>query len=167
MDLLVNPDQRLNPARTGSPKGLEMAHDTGKQCVFCSGSEEKFVRRNDLAYAIWDGFPVTSLHALIIPNRHVPDLFDLSEEETLACYQLLAEMRREIHAVDSLVQGFNIGVNIGLVAGQTILHCHIHLIPRRARDVDNPQGGVRHIFPGKGNYLECAESNSTPGAASD
>jgi len=108
--------------------------------------------QNDLAFAMRDGFPVTPEHSLIIPKRHVVDYFDLTPAELVACHELLVKQRTEIRTVDPVVSGFNIGINAGASAGQTIFHCHIHLIPRREGDVANPRGGVRHLMPGKGDY---------------
>jgi diadenosine tetraphosphate (Ap4A) HIT family hydrolase len=110
------------------------------------------VAKNDTAYAIRDGFPVTQGHTLIIPHRHAETFFDLTKEEISGCLDLLHEMRREIIANDSTVTGFNIGMNAGASAGQTIFHCHIHLIPRRQGDVNDPTGGIRNTIPGKGSY---------------
>ena len=121
-------------------------------CLFCEVSNERIVAENDLAYAVRDGFPVTELHTLIIPKRHVEDYFSLTQEELLACDELMRLLKDEIMDADSSVDGFNIGMNSGESAGQTIFHCHIHLIPRRSGDVENPRGGVRHLIPGKGNY---------------
>ena len=121
-------------------------------CLFCEISNERIVAENDLAYAVHDGFPVTELHTLIIPKRHVEDYFSLTQEELLACDELMRLLKDEIMNSDSSVDGFNIGMNAGESAGQTIFHCHIHLIPRRTGDVENPRGGVRHLIPGKGNY---------------
>jgi diadenosine tetraphosphate (Ap4A) HIT family hydrolase len=95
---------------------------------------------------------VTSGHTLVVPKRHVADYFGLTREELVACDDLLHVCRRETMATDRTVEGFNIGMNAGAVAGQTIFHCHIHLIPRRAGDVEKPRGGVRHVIPGKGDY---------------
>ena len=108
--------------------------------------------RNELACATWDGFPVTPLHCLIIPHRHVADYFSLSRDEVLACDGLLRQTRERLLAEDPTIQGFNIGLNAGAVAGQTIFHCHFHLIPRRVGDVDEPRGGIRNVIPGKGSY---------------
>lgn len=96
--------------------------------------------------------PVTERHALIVPRRHVQDYFALTSEELLACDDLLRQARELVLASDPSVEGFNVGANVGEVAGQTIFHCHIHLIPRRSGDVENPRGGVRHLIPGKGAY---------------
>jgi diadenosine tetraphosphate (Ap4A) HIT family hydrolase len=121
-------------------------------CLFCGIPRERVIADNELAYAIRDGFPVTPLHTLVIPKRHVDTYFDLREDEVLACNRLLQELRAAISAEDPTVDAFNIGMNAGESAGQTIFHCHIHLIPRRKGDVENPRGGVRHLIPGKGFY---------------
>lgn len=121
-------------------------------CPFCAPPAATVFLRNELAYALWDGFPVTHLHALVIPHRHVIDYFALTRDELLACDELLRQVREYIKAQDSSVEGFNLGVNAGHVAGQTIFHSHIHLIPRRPGDVPNPRGGIRHVIPGRGFY---------------
>lgn len=123
-----------------------------KTCVFCQPEKSRVYLENHLAFAMFDGFPVTSSHSLIIPRRHVKDYFGLSRDELVACDRLLNEARVKIQAEDNTVEGFNIGANCGSVAGQTIFHCHLHLIPRRSGDVDEPRGGVRHLIPGKGTY---------------
>jgi len=121
-------------------------------CLFCEIDKSRIISDNELMYIIRDGFPVTEFHSLIIPKRHVPTFFELSQPEINAFTQLLNEEKSKIEQRDSTVVGFNIGMNNGEVAGQTIFHCHIHLIPRRTGDVENPRGGVRHIIPGKGYY---------------
>lgn len=121
-------------------------------CIFCDPEEERVFLRNDLTYALWDAFPVTGRHALIIPARHAQDYFSLTTEELLACDSLLRKASELVKSDDRAVEGFNIGANVGHVAGQTIFHCHFHLIPRRSGDVENPRGGVRHLIPGKGDY---------------
>jgi len=113
---------------------------------------DRIVVSNGMAYAIYDGFPVTARHALVIPKRHAATYFDLTTEELLLCDDLLRKLSEKIRSEDPTVEGFNIGVNAGEVAGQTIFHCHFHLIPRRKGDVENPRGGVRHLIPGKGYY---------------
>ena len=121
-------------------------------CLFCNIEKNRIIAENDLAYAIRDGFPVTDGHTLLIPKRHVADYFGLTKDELLSCDALIYQLRDKILKADPLVKGFNIGMNAGEAAGQTIFHCHIHLIPRRTGDVENPRGGVRHLIPGKGNY---------------
>jgi len=110
------------------------------------------IGEEELAYAIRDEFPVTRLHTLVIPKRHVEDYFSLNGEELLGCDALLKRTRAELMEEDETISGFNIGLNAGKDAGQTIFHCHFHLIPRRKNDVSDPRGGVRHLIPGKGNY---------------
>ena len=124
----------------------------GDGCLFCSLPSARVLAANSLAVAIRDGYPVTEGHSLVIPRRHVADWFGLTEEEVLACNSLLRALRDTIQRQDQAVTSFNIGMNAGSDAGQTIFHCHIHLIPRRAGDVPNPRGGVRHVIPGKGYY---------------
>jgi ATP adenylyltransferase len=121
-------------------------------CLFCEIPEKRIVLENELAYAVHDGYPVTPLHSLVIPKRHVVDYFGLSRPELNACDSLIKMMREQIQESDSAVSAFNIGMNAGIDAGQSILHCHIHLIPRRNGDVESPRGGVRHTIPGKGQY---------------
>ena len=121
-------------------------------CLFCEVEKDRIISENELAYAIRDGYPVTDLHTLIIPKRHVIDYFGLAQPEINATNQLISSFKKEIEVNDKSVTGFNIGMNSGQSAGQTIFHCHIHLIPRRDGDVENPRGGVRHIFPGMGAY---------------
>jgi ATP adenylyltransferase len=128
-----------------------MDHPAGA-CVFCATSREQCVAANELVFAVRDTSPVTALHTLILPRRHVADYFDLVPAEDSAIRDLLTKMRSDIMDLDAHVEGFNIGVNVGEAAGQTIFHCHVHLIPRRRGDVANPRGGVRAVIPGKANY---------------
>lgn len=121
-------------------------------CLFCTLPEVRIVDQNPLAVVIRDGFPVTPGHTLIIPRRHVSDYFGLFQPEINAINRLLARQKDELTKTDNSINGFNIGINCGEAAGQTIFHCHIHLIPRRSGDVANPRGGVRHLIPGKGHY---------------
>ena len=111
-------------------------------CVFCVMPEEKIVAQTPLAYAVLDNSPVTPLHTLILTRRHVRCYFDLETDEKQALDQLIDKTRRAILLRDMSVAGFNIGINIGKVAGQTILHCHVHLIPRRTGDALYPEGGI-------------------------
>jgi ATP adenylyltransferase len=122
-----------------------------KGCHFCEVVAAP-VGSRALAYAIRDGNPVTPLHTLIIPRRHVESFFDLHGAERNAIFALLDEMRSDIQNKDDKVEGFNIGVNNGEVAGQSVPHVHVHLIPRRRGDVENPRGGVRGVIPRKASY---------------
>src|SRR5262249_9207019 len=123
-------------------------------CLFCSVSTEAIVASNSLAFAIRDRFPVTSLHTLVISRRHVSDYFELHDSEVRAMHRLLHEVREGVLQNDKSVLAFNVGANAGTVAGQTVPHCHIHLIPRRQGDLQNPRGGVRAVIPGKADYKE-------------
>ena len=126
--------------------------DPNNPCLFCNIKESGLALENDRAYASYDSYPVSHLHCLIIPKRHVKDYFDLTDEEILSCNDLIKRIKNEILKKDSSVLGFNIGTNAGKIAGQSIMHCHIHIIPRRKGDVDNPQGGVRAVIPLKQHY---------------
>ena len=126
--------------------------DPNNPCLFCNINESGCTHKNDLAYANYDSYPVSKHHCLIIPQRHIKDYFDLSKDELIACNELIKIVKEEILFKDQTVKGFNIGTNIGKVSGQSILHCHFHLIPRRKDDVENPQGGVRSVIPNKQHY---------------
>ena len=126
--------------------------DPNNPCIFCKIKNIEIIKRNNLAYASYDSYPVTKNHILIIPYRHVKDYFELNEKEILACNELIKLVKTEILKTDKSIKGFNVGTNIGKVAGQSIMHCHIHLIPRRTGDVEKPQGGVRAVIPSKQHY---------------
>jgi len=126
--------------------------DPNNPCLFCNISESGFAYKNNLAYASYDSYPASKHHCLIIPKRHIKDYFDLSKDELIACDELIKIIKEEILNKDQTVKGFNLGTNIGKVSGQSILHCHFHLIPRRENDVENPQGGVRSVIPNKQHY---------------
>ena len=127
--------------------------DPNNPCLFCNIKESGCDYENDLAYASFDTYPVSKDHCLIIPKRHIKDYFDLSNEELIACDQLAKIVKDEIISKDLSVKGFNFGTNVGKASGQSIFHCHFHLIPRRDGDVENPQGGVRSVIPGKKHYI--------------
>ncbi len=121
-------------------------------CVFCTLSDDRIVDQNELALVIRDAFPVTALHTLVIPKRHVEGYFDLGQAEINACTSLLKSSRVALEREDPAIDGFNVGMNNGESAGQTVPHCHIHLIPRRSGDLPQPRGGVRNTIPGEGEY---------------
>lgn len=131
---------------------LASYQDRADDCLFCCMAPSRIVAESELCYAIRDGFPVTPLHTLVIPKRHVADYFDLYQPELNAITRMLGEMRANISRQDTSVTGFNIGVNAGAAAGQTIFHVHVHLIPRRNGDVSDPRGGVRGVIPAKQKY---------------
>jgi diadenosine tetraphosphate (Ap4A) HIT family hydrolase len=118
-------------------------------CPFCNA--EGTVLANPLAHGRYDQFPVTRGHLLLIPNRHVADWFDTTTEERQAVFTLADEARAMLIA-EFAPDGFNLGINVGAAAGQTVWHAHLHLIPRYRSDVPNPRGGVRAVIPGKQIY---------------
>ena len=126
--------------------------DPNNPCLFCSIKDSGLADENTLAYASYDTYPVSEWHCLIIPKRHVKDYFELTNDEVIACNDLIKKIKEKILLKDPLVKGFNMGTNAGKIAGQSVLHCHIHLIPRREGDVENPQGGVRSVIPLKQHY---------------
>jgi len=126
-------------------------HDA--DCLSCRWfGEDKAVETCGTMAAFKDGFPVTPGHLLIIPKRHVADGLDLNAQELQDSRTLIRRLIERIRLEDPSVSGFNIGINIGESAGQTVMHAHIHLIPRRDGDTDDPKGGVRGVIPGKRGY---------------
>jgi diadenosine tetraphosphate (Ap4A) HIT family hydrolase len=123
-----------------------------KDCVFCN-IERDIIAQNELAVAFYDKYPVTHGHVLTVPKRHCKDFFELSQPEVNSINQLSHQIRSKLQKEDHHISGFNMGFNIGADSGQTIFHCHMHLVPRRKGDVKNPVGGIRNIIPNKGDYL--------------
>lgn len=124
-----------------------------EDCPFCSGKTQgRVLMEEGTVCAIPDLYPVTSGHHLVVPKRHVPSYFEMTDEERRDADKLLFRLRTRILASDHTVKGFNIGMNCGCVAGQTVAHAHIHLIPRREGDVAHPRGGVRGCVPDKMSY---------------
>ena len=115
-----------------------------ENCPFCTKPESEIIAENDLALAFYDAYPVNRGHVLVIPKRHFPAFFEATEDEITAIYRL-------IHRVKIILDekyhpdGYNIGVNVGAPAGQTVFHLHVHVIPRYTGDVENPRGGVRNF----------------------
>ena len=126
--------------------------DPNNPCLFCNIKENEIDHENSLAYASYDSFPVSEHHCLVIPKRHIKDYYGLTNEELIACNDLIKIVKDEILNKDKKVKGFNLGTNIGKISGQSIFHCHFHLIPRREGDVENPQGGIRSVIPSKQHY---------------
>jgi diadenosine tetraphosphate (Ap4A) HIT family hydrolase len=127
--------------------------DRVSDCVFCAErTHAKAVEAHGSVFALLDAFPVTPGHHLVLPRRHTPDYFTMTQQERQDAEALVRLLRNRLAETDPSIQGFNVGSNSGEVAGQTVMHAHIHLIPRRAGDVPNPRGGVRHVIPGKGSY---------------
>lgn len=129
-----------------------MSKSKEQDCIFCNKPESKMILKSEFAYVVRDGHPATKMHTLIIPKRCVSSYFELNQQEIRDCQHLLMLARLDILKLDDTVTGFNVGINVGKDAGQSIFHCHIHLIPRRKGDVENPRGGVRAVIPGKQTY---------------
>ncbi len=125
-----------------------------EKCLFCNKKKQKIVFSSKLFYVVRDSYPVTKYHTLIIPNRHVPNFFDLKDNEFNDLNKILKKQRKLLIDLDKKISSFNVGVNAGADAGQSIMHCHIHLIPRRKGDIKNPQGGVRGVIPSKQKYIK-------------
>lgn len=135
-------------------------HDSS--CPFCTLQREAdLLLENELCFAVLDRYPVSAGHTLVVPRRHVPDCFQLTAAELFSAAELLQRRRLDLLESDPSVRGFNVGTNCGGVAGQTIAHCHIHLIPRRRGDTLRPQGGVRGAVPGRMGY-PCESFDGMP-----
>lgn len=127
-----------------------MANDD-RPCPFCSPSPDRILVEHDLAMVLRDGFPVSEGHQLVVPRRHVASLFDLDPDERAAIWMLVEQAHRSVR--DELSpDGVNVGLNDGYAAGQTVMHAHVHVIPRYTGDVPDPRGGVRWVLPDKARY---------------
>jgi diadenosine tetraphosphate (Ap4A) HIT family hydrolase len=124
---------------------------TADPCPFCTMPSDRIVEANEHAVVVPDIYPVSPGHSLIVSRRHVADIFELTPAEIGDMLKLVASMRNRI---DQTLKpsGYNIGVNVGRDAGQTVMHVHIHLIPRFPRDIPDPRGGVRGVIPGKARW---------------
>ena len=120
-------------------------------CPFCSPPSDEIVAKNELSYARWDRYPVSKGHMLVIPFRHESDFFNLTDDEKYAIMKLVNDCKQIIEE-NSKPDGYNIGFNVGVAAGQSGMHCHCHIIPRYRGDTDNPRGGVRGVIPRKREY---------------
>ena len=120
-------------------------------CPFCALPAERILILADEALVIRDAFPVSPGHTLVIPRRHIGSFFELSDAERTCVVELLAQAKAELD-LSFQPDGFNIGINDGAAAGQTVQHLHLHLIPRYRGDVPDPRGGVRWVMPGKAKY---------------
>lgn len=125
--------------------GVSLEH-----CIFCE-LEREILARNARAIAVFDSFPVSPGHALILPRRHVETIWELDPDEYADCFALVRNVRLILES-QFHPDGFNVGANCGEAAGQSVSHAHIHVIPRYKGDTPNPRGGVRHVIPLKGNY---------------
>ena len=124
-----------------------------KPCPFCALPPERIIDSNDLALVIRDGYPVSPGHTLVIPKRHIGSWFEITHEEQSAMLNLLERTKAGLEE-EFKPDGYNIGINDGPTAGQTVPHLHMHLIPRYEGDLEDPRGGVRWIIPGKAKYWE-------------
>jgi diadenosine tetraphosphate (Ap4A) HIT family hydrolase len=128
-----------------------MNEPQAKPCPFCPPKEHEILAEHPLAVAVTDSNPLTKGHALVIPRRHVPSFFELTVDERVAICEVLDRVKERVdteHEPDA----YNIGINDGAAAGQTVMHVHVHVIPRYKGDADDPRGGVRWIFPRKADY---------------
>jgi diadenosine tetraphosphate (Ap4A) HIT family hydrolase len=119
---------------------------------FLKVPESEWVASNPLAFAIRDRYPVSPGHTLVIPRRLVATWFEATLEEQRALFELVDVVKRDLDESQK-PDGYNLGINVGEAAGQTVLHLHVHVIPRYRGDMEDPRGGVRHVIPSKGNYL--------------
>jgi len=125
------------------------------ECFFCNRAKKESIYSSEFLFVVKDNkFPVTKHHTLIATHRHVADFFDLNNDELHDLAKVLKIQKNSLLELDKKITGFNVGVNAGVDAGQSIMHCHIHLIPRRKGDMDNPKGGVRGVIPSKQKYIK-------------
>jgi diadenosine tetraphosphate (Ap4A) HIT family hydrolase len=122
-----------------------------KPCPFCTLPPEQIIDSNDLVLVIRDGYPVSPGHTLLIPKRHIDSWFEVTQAEQQALLDLLAKAKKVLET-EFMPDGYNIGINDGPSAGQTVPHLHMHLIPRYKGDQEDPRGGVRWVMPGKAKY---------------
>jgi len=125
--------------------------NTDKPCPFCTLPTERIVQENEHAVLIFDGYPVSPGHSLVIPKRHIDSFFDTTDAERAALFVLLDKAKALVDQ-NHRPSGYNIGINDGAAGGQTVPHLHIHLIPRYDGDQADPRGGVRWVLPEKANY---------------
>jgi diadenosine tetraphosphate (Ap4A) HIT family hydrolase len=122
-----------------------------ERCPFCEPEKESTWFDDQMGFVLWDAYPVSEGHALVVPKQHVASLYDLPIETQAALWQLVSEARSRLQE-EYHPDGFNVGLNDGVAAGQTVMHAHIHVIPRWDNDVPDPRGGVRRIIPEKARY---------------
>lgn len=127
--------------------------EENSECIFCyENLKDRIIEETNMFCAVKDGYPVTEGHLLVIPKRHVVEYFDLSDAERREADNFMKYLYHNMVKNDPTITGYNIGVNCGFSAGQSIFHLHYHLIPRRDGDTENPRGGVRGVIPGKRSY---------------
>jgi diadenosine tetraphosphate (Ap4A) HIT family hydrolase len=128
-----------------------MSDSSKNNCPFCNVPAVRVIDSNEQAFAIEDAYPVSPGHTLIVSRRHVEFFFDLNDDEIANILCLLHRAKARLDERER-PSGYNVGINVGRDAGQTVMHVHVHLIPRRAGDIAVPEGGVRNVIPGKGSY---------------
>ena len=142
---MQNMDTRLQPQHAHNGPSLHVG-----ACIFCHLTRE-IIAESPLALGFFDSFPVSRGHALVVPRRHVATIWDMTDEEYAESFLLVRKVKDVLHARFG-AEAFNVGVNCGEVAGQSVWHAHIHVIPRYPGDVASPRGGVRNVIPSKGQY---------------
>ena len=144
--------QKLNKDDTDFRNQGDVFNYRKSDCVFCNLPQSRILDEDEFMMVVKDKYPVTKGHLLFIPKRHVEDYFGLYQPELNSFNKLLVKHKELLMSRDKNVTGFNVGMNNGEDAGQTIYHCHIHLIPRRKGDIENPRGGIRGVIPEKKEY---------------
>ena len=128
-------------------------------CIFCNVNDEKIIDQSENFIFVFDNYPINEGHLLIISRKHINDFFDLRVEERFELNENISKAKRIIEKRFPKPDGYNIGMNCGEAAGQTIMHFHCHVIPRYKGDMEDPRGGVRNVIPAKGNYKIAAKFN--------
>lgn len=142
---------------------VAQVNDDPSPCPFCRPEADKLFHAGERVLGLWDAFPVAEGHALVVPRRHVADWWSATPAERAELLQALEVAKEQIEArLAAPPAGYNIGVNVGAAAGQTVFHLHVHLIPRSAGDVPDPRGGVRHVIPARANYLSAMPPRTRP-----
>ena len=149
MELCFKRQEEKSPVYISGPNRIatNSASKNVRRCDFCGIEPHRVESESDYCLAVRDKYPVSELHTLVIPKRHVASYFELDPPEVNAIHGMLEEQRDKLRRQDQSISGFNLGINDGENAGQTIMHAHVHLIPRRKGDVDEPRGGVRGVIP--------------------
>ena len=126
--------------------------DLNDPCIFCHPRKEEILAENKYAQIVADNSPVSNGHCLVVPKRHIKTLFEATKEENQAFFELIQEAKEVIEKQGYRPDGYNIGSNNDVAAGQSVFHLHIHVIPRYVGDVEQPKGGIRHVIPRKASY---------------
>lgn len=143
----------IHKSTTAWPEGRKRTMNADDSPISPFHDKARWVAENEHAFAIRDSYPLAKGHTLVVPKRKMSRTGELSEKELLACFSLIEAIKLNLVEKDG-VEGFNVGVNENKAAGQTIPQLHFHVIPRFSGDINDPIGGIRNIFPGRGNYLK-------------